>query len=110
MEGVEGLAPLTAIYEVVPLGNQIAERTALMTERNAAVHAASALLSKLLLRLKIEVLVVVTNTFSWVSRNEPGPVDSQESADFTHPGSPPDRPAELQLPPAPQARVDSRVA
>ncbi len=35
--------PAIAIDQVVPVRNQIPQRTALMTERNAAVHAAAAL-------------------------------------------------------------------
>ena len=44
--------PAVAIDEVVPVGNQVAERAALMTERNAAVHAARALRLELARRIR----------------------------------------------------------
>src|SRR5436309_3508091 len=31
-------APAIAVHEIVPVGNQVAERTALMAERNPAIH------------------------------------------------------------------------
>ena len=46
------VSPAVAIDEIVPVGNHIAERAALMTERNAAVHAARALLLQLSLRIR----------------------------------------------------------
>ena len=39
--------PPIAVDEVVPVGDQVAERTALVAERDAAVHAARALLAQL---------------------------------------------------------------
>ena len=44
VQAIDRRAPAIAVDEIVPVGNQVAERTALMTERNAAVHAARALL------------------------------------------------------------------
>ena len=38
------VAPVVAVDEIVPVGNQVAERTALMAERDAAVHAARGLI------------------------------------------------------------------
>ena len=44
MQSFEGLLPLTAIHEVIPFRNEIAEwATAGHTERNATVHTASSL-------------------------------------------------------------------
>src|SRR6202023_2102464 len=43
----ERCAPLLAIDEVVPVRDQIVDRTALMTERDAAIHAARRLLAVL---------------------------------------------------------------
>ena len=43
-------APLAAAHEVVPLRDQVAERAALVAERDAAVHAAPALLAQLVRR------------------------------------------------------------
>ena len=47
MEPVHGLAPLVPVDEVVPVGDEIAERTALMAEGDAAVHAPRTLLAEL---------------------------------------------------------------
>jgi len=41
----EGVAPLIAVDEVVPVRDQVAERAALMAERHAAVHAACTLVA-----------------------------------------------------------------
>ena len=38
--------PAIAVDEIVPVRNQVAERTALMAERNAAVHAARGLIAQ----------------------------------------------------------------
>ena len=43
VQPVDRRPPPVAVDEIVPVGNQVAERTALVAERNAAVHAARAL-------------------------------------------------------------------
>src|SRR4051794_23412545 len=43
VELADGLAPLAVEDEVVPIGDEVGERTAGMAERDAAVHAAGAL-------------------------------------------------------------------
>ena len=50
VQAVDGLAPLVAVDEVVPVGDEVAERAALVAEGDAAVHAARALLAQLVLR------------------------------------------------------------
>src|SRR5207249_1095249 len=40
VEAVDGLAPAVAVHEVVPVGNEVTQRTALVAEGDAAVHAA----------------------------------------------------------------------
>jgi hypothetical protein len=47
VEPDDGLLPFVPVDEVVPVGNEVAERTALMAEGNAAVHAPRALLAEL---------------------------------------------------------------
>ena len=44
VQPVDRRAPAIAVDEIVPVGNQVAERAALMAERNAAVHAARRLI------------------------------------------------------------------
>ena len=63
---VDRLAPAAAVDEVVPVGDQVAERAALVAERHAAVHAARALLAQDLVGLQVEVALVV------VRRARPG--------------------------------------
>ena len=46
VETVAGCAPLALVYEVVPVGNQIAQWASFVAERNTAVHTACALLAK----------------------------------------------------------------
>ena len=53
------LAPLIAIHQVVPVGNDVSQRAAGVAKRNAAVHAARALRLQLLRRQDLEEFVVV---------------------------------------------------
>ena len=43
VQPVDGVAPVVAVDEVVPVGDQVAERAAVVAERDAAVHAAPGL-------------------------------------------------------------------
>src|SRR5262249_29895891 len=47
VQPLDGVTPAVLVDEIVPVGDQVAERAALMTERNAAVHAPRALLSQI---------------------------------------------------------------
>ena len=47
VQALDGLAPVVAPHQVVPLGDQVPERAALVAERDAAVHAAPGLLAQL---------------------------------------------------------------
>src|SRR5690606_37687518 len=49
LEREMGLVPTIAVHEIVPIRDAIPERAALLAERNAAIHAASALRPRLLL-------------------------------------------------------------
>ena len=48
MQAVNGIAPMIAIHQVIPVGNEVAEWTAVVAERNAAVHAATRLMIELI--------------------------------------------------------------
>ena len=54
-------APVVAIDQVVPVGNQVAERAALVAERNAAVHAARRLPRQLLGRIGVVDVAIVAD-------------------------------------------------
>ena len=43
----DGVFPASAIDEIVPVGNEVVDRASGLAERNAAIHAAGALLAKL---------------------------------------------------------------
>ena len=47
VQRVECLLPVAAIDEIIPVGNDVVDRAAGLAERNAAVHAARALLFRL---------------------------------------------------------------
>ena len=47
MQGFERCSPLVAIDEVIPIRDQIVDRAAVMTERNAAIHATRRLHTRL---------------------------------------------------------------
>jgi hypothetical protein len=51
--------PVAAVHEVVPVGDDVAERAAVVTKRDAAVHAARALEPQLLLGHRVLELAVV---------------------------------------------------
>jgi hypothetical protein len=81
---LDRLTPLVAVDEVVPIGDEVAQRAALVAERNPAVHAAGALTTQLRIGLQREVLRVVADTATGVALVEADPVDLQKSAELTH--------------------------
>jgi hypothetical protein len=52
VKALERVAPTSAVNEIVPFGNQVVDRAAVvrLTERHAAVHAARALIAQMLVR------------------------------------------------------------
>ena len=46
VQPLDRVAPPVAVHEVVPLGDQVAQRTAVVAERDTAVHAAAGLVAK----------------------------------------------------------------
>ena len=75
---------LVAVDEVVPVGDQVAERAALVAERDAAVHAARALLAQLLLGRRLEVLLVVAHALAGSRLSKPTRWILQEAAQLSH--------------------------
>ena len=60
VEAVERVAPLSPVDQVVEVGNDVPERTTVVAERHAAVHAARALgLDFLLARFDVDLEIVV---------------------------------------------------
>ena len=84
VQPIDGVVPVLAIDEVVPVGDQVAERAAVVAERDPAVHAASGLQLQLVLgEVLVDLLPVPqSNRNGPVVRQLPLPL--QESARFTH--------------------------
>ena len=68
-----------AINQVVPVGDQVAERAAQMTERNTAVHAARALRLQLLDRERLVDFQVVVDAARRSAAAAAAPGDIRES-------------------------------
>src|SRR6185312_11200668 len=110
---LDGVAPLVAIDEVVPVGDEVAQRTTLVTERHAAVHAPRALAAQFGVGLQREVLVVIAHAAARVALVKADPVDLQECAELAHGAlegsrgllrprlAPPPRTRRRRAPPAP---------
>src|SRR5215467_11849619 len=81
---VDRLAPPVAVDEIVPVGDQVAEGTALMTEGDAAVHAARPLLLELLaLERQVDLLPVV-NALGHGPPRRGLTLDLEETGDLAH--------------------------
>src|SRR6266508_389855 len=88
VQPVDGLAPPVAVHEVVPVGDEVPEGTALMTEGNAAVHAAGALLLELLCRPGEHDLLPVAQTLFDPSIRLLVALELDEPGDLTHSACP----------------------
>ena len=82
------LLPLVAVGEIVPVGDDVAERTAVVAERNAAVHAARRLLlHRLRRRIELHLVPVADALLDRPVRRVLAP-ELQESRHLTHCRSP----------------------
>ena len=77
-------SPAVAVDEVVPVGDQVAERAAVVAERHAAVHAARALLAQLLVGRGEHELAVVVRALARVPLGDAVALDLQEAAELAH--------------------------
>ncbi len=99
VETIDGRAPPIAVDEVVPVGNQVAERASLVAERDPAVHAAGALLHQIACRRRQIDLAPVVNPLFDRARWMLFSMDLDEPCRLTHvPG--PNRFARPRLAPA----------
>jgi len=78
------LAPAVAVDEVVPVGDQVAQRAAVVTEGHAAVHAAGALLAQLRLGAHHHELAVVARALVRIAVGHAATLDLQEAAKLAH--------------------------
>src|SRR5215208_1998927 len=84
MQTLDRRLPAVAIDEVVPVGNQIAKRAALMAERNAAVHAARALHLQVARLVRQIDLAPVLDALLHRPRRLLLPLDLDETCRLTH--------------------------
>ncbi len=78
------VGPALAVDEVVPVGDQVAERAAAVTERHAALHAARALGRQLVVRTADEELLEVVRALVRVAVRHADALDLQECPELTH--------------------------
>ena len=81
---VDCLAEPVAIHEVVPIGDEVPERTAVVAERHAALHAARSLVAELEQRKRADELPMVTDALARNALGRIGAVELLERADFAH--------------------------
>ena len=84
VELVDRLAEPVAIHEVVPVGNEIPERAAVMAERHAALHAARALVPELDERKRAHELAVVADALARNTLGRIRAVELLEASDLAH--------------------------
>ncbi len=104
-------APPIAIHEIVPVRNQVAERAALMAERNAAVHAARRLILQRRLLVRQRDFAPVAHALRDRARRRLLPLNLEEAGGLTH--APPAGRVDASRRPAPspsRARACSRAA
>src|SRR5439155_6619158 len=78
------LAPATAIDEVVPVGDDVPERAALVAERDAAIHAARALTLQHLVGCALLELAPVLQALGDGLLVDLLALVLEEAGDFTH--------------------------
>ncbi len=94
------LGPAVAVDEVVPVGDQVAERAAVVAERHAALHAARRLLAQLHERQRADELAHVADPLARRALGRLDPVRRQEGADLAHQAASSDSRVTKPAPPA----------
>ena len=77
-------APLLAIDQIVPVRDQVVDRAAVVTERNAAIHAARRLVADLLGGQRADELMIVVDPLLRFFGRTVLALDFQEACDFSH--------------------------
>ncbi len=84
MELEARLVPAVPVDEVVPIGDEVAERTATVAERDAALHAARRLRPQLGERQRADELAHVADPLGGRPLRRLAPADAHESTDLPH--------------------------
>ena len=85
--GVQSLhrgAPLVAIDQIVPVGNQVVDRAALVTEGNAAIHAARRLFADIAIGQRMDEFAIILQPLLGLVVAALLPLDFQKAGDFSH--------------------------
>ena len=114
---LDRLVPAVSVDEVVPVGDQVAERTTVVAEGDAAVHAPTGLVAQLLFGERLVNLVPVEQPHGDGASRRPAPRPLEKAGDITHGTTPSlargSRPREGPAPPpaaSPRARACSPSA
>src|SRR5262249_46355617 len=110
VQPLDGVTPAVLVDEIVPVGDEGAERATLMTERNAAVHAPRALLSQIVDREGQVHLLPVAQALGDRPRRPLLALDFEKAGGLTHSWSRPARRTSARVPrrapwPPPPARA-----
>ena len=108
VQAVDRGAPLVAVDQVVPVGDQVPERAPLVAERDAAVHAPRPLGAELLLGHRVVHLEVVVHPLGDRPPGRRLAGDLHESGRLTH-HSPPLAQARTQTVPQRLAKIDPHL-
>src|SRR4051812_23183060 len=84
VQPIDRLTPVLAIDEVVPVGDQVAERTTVVAERDAAVHASAGLRLDLVEREVVVDLFPIEQAHWHVAPRRHLPSPLQKPSDLTH--------------------------
>ena len=76
--------PLVPVHEVVPVRNDVVDRAARLAERDAAIHAARALLRRRVVGQREDELAVVAHALGDGLRHLLDPLQLQEARDLAH--------------------------
>ena len=84
MQAVKCVTPIIAVYQVVPVGNQVAKRAAIVAKRNAAIHAPARLMLQVISRKCFVDLAPVCNTHWYRATLWRGALPINKSCWLTH--------------------------
>ena len=69
MKSFNGILPMLAIHQVIPVRNEVAERASVIAKRDTAVHATSSLtLENLTIKRFVDLFPVLQTKFDWTTR------------------------------------------
>ncbi|MEY3478762.1 MAG: hypothetical protein RL415_1025, partial [Actinomycetota bacterium] len=67
VQPLDGIAPVSAIHEIIPIWYQVSKRTSVVAKRNSAVHAATSLSRQLVNRKRLVYLFPILHSHGYSS-------------------------------------------